>query len=100
MTLNWKKADEDGLKIALQEARIGFEQNGIPIGGCLIVLDEQEPNGYKVLGLGHNERIQRSSPILHGEISTLENAGRLKADIYRKATLVSVLYVSALLVWF
>ncbi|KAF4610173.1 hypothetical protein D9613_010277 [Agrocybe pediades] len=84
---SWDQADERGMQLALQEARTSFEQGGIPIGACLIVLNDSEPSGYKVLGSGHNQRIQRSSATLHGEISALENVGRLKAEVYRRATM-------------
>ncbi|KAF9563483.1 cytidine deaminase-like protein [Agrocybe pediades] len=88
---SWDQADERGMQLALQEARTSFEQGGIPIGACLIVLNDSEPSGYKVLGSGHNQRIQRSSATLHGEISALENVGRLKAEVYRRATMYTTL---------
>ncbi|KAF8898003.1 cytidine deaminase-like protein [Gymnopilus junonius] len=90
-TIDWRTVDDYGMQIALAEARKSFEQGGIPIGSALLILDEAEPNGYKVLGSGHNQRIQNSSPTLHGEISALENAGRLKADTYRRATIYTTL---------
>lgn len=88
-TSDWQTIDSHGMQLALEEATKSYEQGGIPIGSALLVLDEAEPKGYRVLGSGHNERIQRSSPTLHGEISALENAGRLKASTYRRATIVS-----------
>ncbi|PPQ66239.1 hypothetical protein CVT26_010940 [Gymnopilus dilepis] len=86
---NWTSADEIGMQLALAEATKSREQGGIPIGSALVVLDDAEPNGCKILGFGHNERIQKYSPTLHGEISALENAGRLKAEVYRRSTIVS-----------
>ncbi|ODV86537.1 hypothetical protein CANARDRAFT_196659 [[Candida] arabinofermentans NRRL YB-2248] len=77
--------DKLGMKIALDEAKKGLSQGGIPIGSCLIHEDGT------VLGRGHNMRIQKSSPTLHGEISCLENAGRLKASVYAKCTLYTTL---------
>jgi len=90
-TSDWQTIDSHGMQLALEEATKSYEQGGIPIGSALLVLDEAEPKGYRVLGSGHNERIQRSSPTLHGEISALENAGRLKASIYRRATIYTTL---------
>ena len=54
--------------------------------GMHSILSEREPS---VVGAGHNERIQKQSPILHGETSALENAGRLKPNVYRNSTMVS-----------
>jgi len=87
----WKTIDTHGLQLALEQARISHQQGGIPIGSVLLIQDEAQPKGYKVLGCGHNERIQKSSPTLHGEISALENAGRLRADVYRRATIYTTL---------
>merc|ERR1712080_668663 len=61
---------EKGLAIAIEEAKKGYEEGGVPIGGALISEDGT------VLGRGHNLRFQKDSATLHGEISTLENAGR------------------------
>ncbi|GMG20992.1 unnamed protein product [Ambrosiozyma monospora] len=68
--------DKLGIQIALEEAKKGYSEGGIPIGSCLIHKDG------RVLGRGHNMRIQKSSPTLHAEISALENAGRLPATVY------------------
>lgn len=65
----------------MAQARKSYKEGGIPIGAVLI------ENGV-VIGEGHNERIQKLSATLHGEISALENAGRLKAEIYRNSTMV------------
>ncbi|KAF8961153.1 cytidine deaminase-like protein [Flammula alnicola] len=88
---DWSVIDRYGLQLALEEAQKSYDQGGIPIGSVLLVAEDSAPKGYKILGLGHNERIQKSSPTLHGEISALENAGRLKADVYRKATIYTTL---------
>ena len=69
---------------AINEAKKGLNEGGIPIGAVLVV-DE------KIIGRGHNKRIQNSSAILHAEIDCLENAGRLSASDYKKATLYSTL---------
>lgn len=73
-----------GLEIAIEEARMGMEEGGIPIGSALLI-------GDQVVGRGHNRRIQRGSVILHGEMDALENAGRLPASKYREATIYTTL---------
>ena len=75
---------ELGLEIAIEEARIGLAEGGIPIGASIVVAD-------KVIGRGHNRRIQKNSATLHGETDALENAGRLTAAIYRQATMYTTL---------
>jgi len=72
------------LEAAKAEARAGLAEGGIPIGAALVV-DGQ------VLGAGHNRRVQRGSPILHGETDALEAAGRQPAAVYRRATMVTTL---------
>jgi len=69
---------------AIEEARKGFEEGGIPIGSVLVI-DEQ------IVGRGHNRRVQENSAILHAEMDCIENAGRLKAQDYRRAVLFSTL---------
>ena len=69
---------------AINEAKKGLDEGGIPIGAVL-VLDG------KIIGRGHNKRIQKSSAILHAEMDCLENAGRLTAKEYKRATLYSTL---------
>ena len=69
---------------ALQEARSGLAEGGIPIGAVLVV-DGQ------IVARGHNRRVQRGSAILHAEMDCLENAGRLQAADYARATLYSTL---------
>ncbi|KAJ3872834.1 cytidine deaminase-like protein [Lentinula edodes] len=77
--------DQVGIQIALTQARKSFNEGGIPIGCSLLSV-----NGA-ILGAGHNQRIQKSSPTLHGEIAALEDAGRLKAGVYRDATIYTTL---------
>ncbi|KAJ7150474.1 cytidine deaminase-like protein [Mycena crocata] len=74
-----------GIQTAFEEASEGYREGGIPIGSVLVDKDG------KILGRGHNLRIQNSSPTLHAEIAALENAGRQKADVYRNATLYTTL---------
>lgn len=73
----------EGLHAALEQARKSYSEGGVPIGAALIV-----SSSHKILGVGHNQRIQRSSPILHGETAALDDAGRLPADAYRQSTMV------------
>ncbi len=69
---------------ALDEAKKGFEEGGIPIGSVIV------HNG-EIIGRGHNRRVQQGSAILHGEMDALENAGRLKAKIYKESVLYTTL---------
>jgi cytosine deaminase len=72
------------LQVAIDEARAGFAEGGIPIGSVLVI------DGH-VVGRGRNRRVQRTSAVLHAEMDCLENAGRLKAADYRRAMLYSTL---------
>ncbi len=72
------------LTAALEEARRGLAEGGIPIGSVLVCDGE-------MIGRGHNRRIQNGSAILHGEMDCLENAGRLPAAVYRRSTLYTTL---------
>jgi len=72
------------LQAAIEQAKKGLSEGGIPIGSVLVV-DGQ------IVGRGHNQRIQKGSSILHAEMDCLENAGRIKASDYRRATLYSTL---------
>ncbi|KAK8219826.1 Cytosine deaminase [Zalaria obscura] len=74
-----------GFQAALEEAKKGAAEGGVPIGACLVSADG------KILGRGHNMRAQKGSPTLHGEISALENAGRLPASAYKGATMYTTL---------
>jgi cytosine/creatinine deaminase len=72
------------LQLAIEEARQGLAEGGIPIGSVLVI------DGREV-GRGHNRRVQRGSAILHAEMDCLENAGRLSPDDYRRSVLYSTL---------
>jgi cytosine deaminase len=72
------------LQAAIEEARQGFAEGGIPIGSVLV-------NAGRILGRGHNRRVQQGSAILHGEMDALENAGRQSAHIYRHSVLYTTL---------
>lgn len=72
------------LQAAIEEAKKGLEEGGIPIGSVLVI-------DGKIIGRGHNRRVQKGSAILHAEMDCFENAGRLKASDYKKAILYSTL---------
>jgi cytosine deaminase len=72
------------LRVAVDEARRGRDEGGIPIGAALAA-------DGAVLGSGHNQRIQLGSPIRHGETDALENAGRQPASVYRRSTMYTTL---------
>jgi cytosine deaminase len=72
------------IKEAMREARKGLREGGIPIGSVLVKDD-------RIIGRGHNRRIQNSSAVLHAEMDCLENAGRLKAGDYKKCVIYSTL---------
>jgi cytosine/creatinine deaminase len=76
--------DHEMLQLAVAEARLGRAEGGIPIGAALVVDDE-------VLAVGHNRRVQQGSAIRHGETDCLENAGRLPAAVYARATMATTL---------
>jgi creatinine deaminase len=72
------------LESAIEEAQKGLSEGGIPIGSVLV-------HEGKIIGCGHNQRVQRESVIHHGEMNCLENAGRQSAEIYRQCTLYTTL---------
>jgi cytosine deaminase len=72
------------LAAAIEEARQGLAEGGIPIGSVLVI-------DGKIAGRGHNRRVQKGSAILHAEMDAIENAGRLQAADYQRATLYSTL---------
>jgi cytosine deaminase len=72
------------LQKAIEEARLGLAEGGIPIGSVLVI-------GGEIVGRGHNRRVQKGSAILHAEMDCLENAGRLSPAEYRRSTLYSTL---------
>lgn len=76
--------DERFLAIAIEQARIGRDEGGVPIGGALVA-------DGRVLGAGHNRRVQLGSAIRHGETDAMEAAGRLPASVYRRATMYTTL---------
>jgi cytosine/creatinine deaminase len=72
------------LQAAIEEAKLGLSEGGIPIGSVLVI-------DGRIVGRGHNRRVQRGSAILHAEMDCLENAGRLAAKDYRRSVLYSTL---------
>jgi cytosine deaminase len=76
--------DHEMLALAVAEARAGLAEGGIPIGAALV-------HDGKVLGIGHNQRVQLDSAIRHGETDCLENVGRLPATVYAASTMVTTL---------
>jgi cytosine/creatinine deaminase len=76
--------DAELLAAAIAEARAGYAEGGIPIGSVLA-------HGGEIIGRGHNRRLQRGSPTLHGEMDALENAGRLPTRVYRQSVLYTTL---------
>ena len=72
------------LAAAVREAEAGRDEGGIPIGSVLVIDD-------RIVGRGHNRRVQKGSAVLHAEMDCLENAGRLTARDYARATLYSTL---------
>lgn len=76
--------DRRFLDLAIEQARIGWEEGGIPIGAALVHEGE-------VLAVGRNRRVQLGSAIRHGETDCIENAGRLPAKVYRASTLYTTL---------
>jgi len=72
------------LNAAIEEARNGLDAGGIPIGAVLVI-------DNKIVGRGHNQRVQNGSAVLHAEMDCLENAGRLSAADYKRSVLYSTL---------
>ena len=72
------------LQAAIDEARQGMKEGGIPIGSVIV-------HGGRILGRGHNRRVQKSSTVLHGEMDAFENAGRQPAKVYRECVLYTTL---------
>ncbi|NLB15113.1 MAG: nucleoside deaminase [Gammaproteobacteria bacterium] len=69
---------------AIAQAQAGFDEGGIPIGSVIV-------HQGRIIGRGHNRRVQNGSPILHGEMDAFENAGRQPASVYRDCTLYTTL---------
>jgi cytosine deaminase len=72
------------MEAAIEEARKGLSEGGIPIGSVLVYRGE-------IIGRGHNRRMQNGSVVLHGEMDALENAGRLRASVYRESVIYTTL---------
>jgi len=72
------------MREAIKEAKAGLAEGGIPIGAVLV-------HKGKIIGRGHNQRVQKQSAILHGETAALENAGRQKAAVYRESVMYTTL---------
>ena len=77
-------ARDPHLAAAIAEAEAGLAEGGIPIGSVLV-------HRGRILGRGHNRRVQRGSTVLHGEMDALENAGRQPAAVYREAVIYTTL---------
>ena len=75
---------DEFMAAAIDEAKQGLAEGGIPIGSVIVI-------DGKIVGRGHNKRVQQGSSVLHAEMDCLENAGRLSAAQYKKATLYSTL---------
>jgi len=75
---------DEYMEAAIAEAEAGLTEGGIPIGSVLV-------HDGKIIGRGHNQRVQRGSTILHGEMDALENAGRLSAAVYARSILYTTL---------
>lgn len=72
------------IKAAIEEAEKGLNEGGIPIGSVIVYKG-------KIIGRGHNRRVQKGSVILHGEMDAFENAGRQPASVYRECVLYTTL---------
>jgi len=75
---------DEFLEAAIVEAKKGMAEGGVPIGSILVI-------DGRIVARGHNQRVQKGSAVLHAEMDCLENAGRIKAADYRRATLYSTL---------
>jgi cytosine deaminase len=75
---------DEFLDAAIAEAQAGLAEGGIPIGSVLV-------HEGRIIGRGHNRRVQRGSAVLHAEMDALENAGRLPAAVYSSSVLVTTL---------
>ncbi|WP_162053266.1 nucleoside deaminase [Pontibacter pamirensis] len=75
---------DEFLKVAFDEAQKGYAEGGIPIGSVLV-------HQGRIIGKGHNKRVQNGSVVLHGEMDALENAGRQPASVYKECTIYTTL---------
>ncbi|MGZ5476053.1 MAG: nucleoside deaminase [Thermoanaerobaculia bacterium] len=78
------KASDPFLQAAIEEAEAGLREGGIPIGSVLV-------HRGKIIGRGHNRRVQKGSAVLHAEMDALENAGRQPASVYRQSVIYTTL---------
>jgi creatinine deaminase len=84
LALSDKQIMDNFLAIAIEEAKKGMAEGGIPIGSVLVIDDQ-------IVGRGHNKRVQKGSAVLHAEMDCLENTGRINASDYHRTTLYSTL---------
>jgi len=77
-------SNDSFLQAAIEDAKLSLAEGGIPIGSVIV-------HGDKIIGRGHNRRVQKGSSILHGEMDALENAGRQSAAVYRGCVLYTTL---------
>jgi len=75
---------DEFMEAAFEEAKLGYQEGGIPIGSVLV-------HQGRIIGRGHNRRVQKGSVVLHGEMDALENAGRQPASVYRECILYTTL---------
>lgn len=75
---------DEFMKVAFEEAQKGLQEGGIPIGSVIV-------HKGKIIGRGHNRRVQKGSVILHGELDAFENAGRQHASVYKECVLYTTL---------
>lgn len=75
---------DEFMRAAVEEAKQGLREGGIPIGSVLV-------HQGKIIGRGHNRRVQQGSAILHGEMDALENVGRQPASVYKQCTIYTTL---------
>lgn len=79
-----REIDLKFMQEAIAEAKLGMSEGGVPIGSVIVV------DGM-IIGRGHNQRVQKGNPILHGEMDAFQNAGRQPASVYRRATIYTTL---------
>ncbi|WP_193105557.1 nucleoside deaminase [Brachybacterium sp. FME24] len=85
--MTWTPTPEDDrrfLDLAIEQARLSWDEGGVPIGAVLV-------HDGEVLAAGHNQRVQKGSAILHGETDAIEKAGRQPASVYRECVLYTTL---------
>jgi cytosine deaminase len=76
--------DQQAMQAAIEQAAKSLSEGGVPVGAALVA-------DGRLLGVGHNRRVQQGSAIRHGETDCLENIGRLHASVYRRATIYTTL---------